>query len=448
METDPASDASQNTAPLSTEPYRGVRDFYPEDMAVQNHIFSIMRKTAESFGYVEYGASILEPAELYEAKSGDELANAQTYQFTDRGNRRVALRPEMTPTLARMVARRRQELPLPLRLYSVPNVFRYERPQRGRTREHWQLNADIFGVTSVEAEIEIILLAHRIMRNFGAADRDFEICVNSRDVLMTLHDALGFSADTSHQLIRLIDRKAKMDAADFEHELRELIGDAADAELERLAASDFASYRTLLPESVTDCAGMEALQTLFDRCAALGLENVRFDPSLARGLDYYTGIVFEVFDTDPENQRSLFGGGRYDTLLEMFGQEPLPAVGFGMGDVTVRDFLDAHDLLPNMTPPTQLFICTLSPEFEETAQTLATSLRAAGLNVAVNLMDRKVGEQIKTADARGIPYVLAIGDAEAKSGTYTLKHLASGTETEVDEAGIVETIKHHETETV
>lgn len=253
---------AENQNKVGTDSYKGVRDFYPEDMAIQNYIFDTWKRVAKEFGYVEYSASILEYADLYRSKSGDEIVNEQMYTFTDKGDREVALRPEMTPTLARMIAARRKGLKLPLRWFSIPNCFRYERPQKGRRREHWQLNCDIMGAAGIEAEVEIISLAYKIMKEFGASDEDFVIKVSNADV---------------------------------------------------------SSFNTI--------------------CS-----NIVSDPTLQRGQTYYTGMVFEVFDTNPENKRALFGGGRYDNLLEMFGVEPLPTVGFGMGDVTIRDFLETHNL--------------------------------------------------------------------------------------------------------
>src|SRR3989338_5850534 len=253
-----------NKGNLSTESYKGVRDFYPEDMAVQRYIFDTWAKTAESFGYERYDASILEPSDLYRSKGAvnEEMVNEQTYTFTDRGEREVTLRPEMTPTVAPMVAGRRRELKFPLRWYSIPSLFRYERPQRGRKREHWQLNVDLLGVAELEGDKEIITLAYAIMKEFGARDEDFEIRINN--------------ADTN-------------------------------------------DFKDIAP-------------------------NVVSDPTLARGQTYYTGVVFEIFDTNKENGRAIAGGGRYDNLLEMFEVEPIPAVGFGWGDVTLRDFLETHGL--------------------------------------------------------------------------------------------------------
>lgn len=249
---------------LSTEPYKGVQDFYPEDMRVQNFIFGMWRKVAEKFGYEEYAASPLEPTELYTEKSGDEIVNQQTFTFTDRGGRSVTLRPEMTPTLARMVAARRKSLKFPLRWYSIPNLFRYEKPQRGRRREHYQLNCDLLGLPGIEGDKEIISLAYSIMKEFGARDDDFVIKLNNADA---------------------------------------------------------GQFKDVAP-------------------------NIVSDPELARGQTYYTGMVFELFDTDPANPRALCGGGRYDNLLELFDVEPVPAVGFGWGDITMRDFLETHNLLP------------------------------------------------------------------------------------------------------
>lgn len=283
---------------LETGPYKGVRDFYPEDMKIQNYIFNTWRKVAEDRGYVEYSASILESSELYKSKTSEEIVNEQMFTFTDRGGREVALRPEMTPTLARMVAARRRNLKFPLRWYSIPNVFRYERPQRGRRREHWQLNCDLMGIAGIEAEVEIISLAHAIMKAFGAKDEDFSIQVNSRKAL---------PKDVTMETIRKIDRGEKID----------------------ITINETPEIRTLLEELKKN-----------------GIKNVKFNPKIVRGFDYYTAIVFEVFDTHEENRRSLFGGGRYDNLLEIFDVEPIPTIGFGMGDITIRDFLETHKLGP------------------------------------------------------------------------------------------------------
>ncbi len=389
---------------LSTESYKGVRDFYPEDLFVQKYLFSVMRETAESFGYSEYSASVLEPTELYRGKTSEEIVNEQTYSFKDRGDREVTLRPEMTPSVARMVAARRRELPFPLRWYSIPNVFRYERPQRGRLREHWQLNCDLFGVKGIEADVEVISLAYRLMKNFGAKDGDFKIKINNRDSLNELFEAHELNAEQARNMLALIDRKDKID--NF------------DEEAEKIASKKFSFHEK------ESAAVAEIKRSL----ARLGIANVAYEPALARGFLYYTGIVFEVFDTDPKNNRSLFGGGRYDNLLSLFGTEPLPAVGFGMGDVTMRDFLETRGLLPEYRSKTDLFLCTVTKEILPEAEKLAQTLREQGLAVAVNLAEKKVGDQIKLADKQKIPYIICIGQDEVQSGIFTLKNLESGEE--------------------
>lgn len=305
---------------IGTDSYKGVRDFYPEDMAIQNYIFDTWKKVAKEFDYKEYSASILEYAELYRSKGNDEIVNDQMYTFTDKGDREVALRPEMTPTLARMIAARRKGLKLPLRWFSIPNVFRYEKPQRGRKREHWQLNCDIMGVSDNSAEVEIISLSYKVMKAFGAKDEDFVIRINDRSYLKDNVAKLLKDESSLKDALRLIDAKEKMSEEDFNSKWIEF----SDKPFEVSAA--------------------ESLSNLKSELESKGVKNVIIDPELMRGFDYYTGIVFEVFDTNPENKRSLFGGGRYDNLLEMFGVEPLPTVGFGMGDVTIRDFLETHNL--------------------------------------------------------------------------------------------------------
>lgn len=321
----PMSDSNKKP---STEAYKGVRDFYPEDMAVQNYIFSVWRQVAQEFGYEEYAASLLEPAELYRSKGSEEIVNEQMFTFTDRGGREVALRPEMTPSLARMIAARRKSLKFPLRWFTIANCFRYERPQRGRKREHWQLNCDVMGNAGVEAEVEIISLAYKIMKAFGAKDEDFEIRVNSRKLLDGIFEEIGgVSRSTRAAVIRLLDQQEKID--NFQEEMvRNLGQEKKERFLELL-------------RKTTSTSELDILQGQLNE---KNIPNIKIDTNLARGFDYYTGMVFEVFDTNPDNRRSLFGGGRYDNLLEMFGVEPVPAVGFGMGDVTIRDFLETHKL--------------------------------------------------------------------------------------------------------
>ncbi len=426
---------SQKTK-ISTESYKGVRDFYPEEMFVQNYIFETWKNVVESFGYVEYNASILEPAELYRAKSGEEIVNEQTYTFTDRGDREVTLRPEMTPTVARMVAAKSQDLSFPLRWYSIPNLFRYEKPQRGRLREHWQLNVDMFGAENSDADTEIIQVAHAIMKKFGAQDSDFVIRINSRKLMNDIYKHFGLTEDESYKLSKIIDKKEKISEDAFLAAVTECVGTKA-SEIIRTVESGERVFETL----ESDNSNGAYLISLIEALASVGIKNVMYEPTLMRGFDYYTGIVFEVFDTHPDNNRSVFGGGRYDDLLDIFDSRKIPAVGFGAGDVTARDFLETHKLLPTYRATTDLYIAVLDPSYMSNARALAHALQTEGVRVAIDVSGKKVGDQIKIANRQKIPYVIAIGENEIKSDMYVLKRMESGEEMKKDIAGIVDEIK-------
>jgi len=396
---------------LSTQPYKGTRDFYPDDKRVQKWMFDKWRAVCESFGYEEYDGPILEPLDLFTAKTSEEIVNEQTYSFTDRGDRKVVMRPEMTPTVSRMVAARRQELAYPLRLYSIPNCFRYERPQRGRLREFWQLNADIFGVEGIDADVEIIMLADAVMKAFGASEDQYEIRVNSRELMNKRVKAAGLKFGKELvDVTRLIDKMDKMEQSKFAEALTEYIEDV-DA---------------LLGFFEKDGA-TEDYEDLEETLKRAGVTNVRFVPSVARGFDYYTDIVFEVFDTNPDNNRSMFGGGRYDGLVSEFGVEPVPTVGFGMGDATLLNFLESNDLLLKQETETDIYIATIG-DVAEAAQQVAQKLRAKGKNVAVDLSGRKLDKQIKTAQKKGIAQVLFVGEKELETREFKVKNLETGKE--------------------
>jgi len=393
---------------LTTESYKGVRDFYPEDMFIQNHIFMTWQSVAEQYGFEKYDASIIEPTDLYRAKSGSEIVNDQTYTFTDRGGRDVTLRPEMTPTLARMIANKKRELSLPIRWYSIPSMFRYERPQKGRLREFWQLNADIFGVETLDAEVEIISMASDIMLTFGLLPEDFTIKINDRKLVGETLAKLELDEDTEYKLRKLIDQRNKID--NFDEKVEELID------------------KPFIYNPVENDAIKETIKRLED----LGITNVEYDPYLMRGLDYYTGIVFEVFDTHKDNNRALFGGGRYDKLLEIFDIESVPAVGFGMGDVTMRDVLETYEKLPPYIPPAMIYMCVLDNKLSPTAQKMAQTLRDEGLSLVLDYSGKKVGDMIKKAVKKGIPYTICIGENEIKDNKFIVKNLETREESVVE----------------
>lgn len=415
---------------LSTQPYKGARDFYPEDKRLQKYMFSVWRRVVERFGYQEYDAPILEPLEIYLAKTGDEIVNEQTYAFEDRGGRRVVIRPEMTPTVSRMVAARRQELTYPARWYSIPNLWRYERPQRGRLREHWQLNVDIFGVKDITAELEMITLTDAIFKEFGAQPEMYEVRLNHRGLIdYLLNEYLGLDAAARKAVGKLIDRLAKMKRDDFISKVDAVLTpeQRATGAAEKLLSLVDARKMSELPAEAKDQPAYDELKTLLGRLKTSGITNARFDGTLMRGFDYYTGIVFEVFDSDAANNRSLLGGGRYDGLVGLFGVAPVPTVGFGWGDVTLANFLETHRLLPKLPSETDIYVALAGDTGAATQETIAR-LRAKGLNVAVDLSQRKLGDQLKAADRGGIKYALVIGEDEIKKARYALKNLESGEE--------------------
>lgn len=413
---------------LSSQPYKGTNDYYPADKRVQNYVFSVWRKVAESFGYEEYGAPLLEPLDIYAAKSGQELANEQTYSFVDRGGRTVAIRPEMTPSISRMVAAKRQELSYPARFYSIANFMRYERPQRGRSREFWQLNADIFGDDGVAAEAEVITIADTIMKEFGARPEDYVIKVNNRKLInFMMAQYLGLDAIQAQFMIKLLDRRNKISQQDFLDQAAEIFGDMAESGLQKVETLLRATNMADLPAEIRESSAVSEVQELFTLLERNDVKSLVFDITLMRGFDYYTGMVFEVFDTNPENSRSLFGGGRYDGLVGLFDAEPISAVGLAPGEVTMTDFLNTHNLLPKSRSTTDVYLACLGDVGKE-ASKLARELREAGVNVELDTSDRKLDRQIKMAVKKEIPFMLFLGSQELESGIYTVRNIAKSEE--------------------
>lgn len=431
---------------LSTQPYKGARDFYPEDKRLQKHMFARMREVAERFGYEEYDAPILEPTELYLSKGNQEIIDEQTYTFTDRGQRSVTIRTEMTPTVSRMVAGKRQELGYPVRWYSIPNLWRYERTQRGRLREFWQLNVDIFGVDGLQAEHEIIVLADQILKSYGATQDMYVIQLGSRRLTDYLFgEYLGLGDTQKQMLIRLVDRMHKMEFATFLAQ-----ADAILTPTQREAGVLDALQQLLKARRLEDLpSGLEThesvlkLKLLIEMLVGSRVANAKFDITLMRGFDYYTDIVFEVADTNPENNRSMFGGGRYDGLVGLFGVDAVPTVGFGMGDVTLQNFLESHDLMPKARVETDAYMVLIGDDMYEKAQHVAAELRQMGLNLAVDPGGRDVGKQIKTATKKNIHYVIFVGDSELASEQYKLKNIVTGDEELHGLQRIVSIVKDH-----
>lgn len=428
---------------LSSQPYKGTRDYYPEDKRVQNYIFNVWKKSAESFGYEEYGAPLLEALEVYTAKSGQELAGEQTYAFTDRGNREVAIRPEMTPSISRMVAARRQEMAYPARLYSIANFMRYERPQRGREREFWQLNVDIFGVDSVQADAEVITYGSHMLKAFGASDEMYTIRINNRKVInIMMSDYLGLNAIQSQLMMKLFDRKNKISNEEFRDQAIDIFSqDAAPQGLQNISTLLTINSFDSLPKQLLENEDVQELKELFSLIKNAGIKNAQFDITLMRGLDYYTGTVFEFFDNHPDNNRSLFGGGRYDGLVGLFGADPLSAVGFAPGLTTTELFLTSHNLLPELKSSTDVYIVVLGEDTLEGANRFAQKLRAEGVKAELDITSRKIDKQIRTAIKKNIPFMIFVGKEELESESYSLKDTSSSEEQKLSFERIVSTVK-------
>jgi len=427
---------------LSSQPYKGTRDYYPAEKRIQNYIFSVWRSVAQSYGYEEYGAPLLEPIEVYAAKSGQELVNEQTYVFTDRGDRTVAIRPEMTPTISRMIAARRQEMAYPARLYSIANFMRYERPQRGREREFWQLNVDVFGVDGASADAEIISLGAKFLTAFGATDDMYKIRINNRKLInFMMAQYLGLDAVQAELMIRLFDRKDKITHEQFRDQAVEIFGEHAAPEgLARISKLLVAKNMADLPEELKDSAAVREVQDLFTYLDQLSVTNAIFDITLMRGLDYYTGTVFEFFDTHPDNNRALYGGGRYDGLVGLFGAEPISAVGMAPGLTMTELFLQTHNLLPKLPSTTDIYIVVLGDNLAG-ASDFAMKLRAEDVNVELDMTGRKPDRQLKTAVKKNIPFLVFIGDEELQKEVYPFKDTASSEEQKLSFERIVSGVK-------
>ena len=422
---------------LSTQPYKGTRDFYPDDMRFRRWMFGKMREVVERYGYQEYDGPMLEPFELYAAKTGEEIVNTQLYWMMDRGERKIAVRPEMTPTLARMVAAKVNELPRPVRLYSIPNLWRYERPQRGRLREHWQLNVDVMGGDPELADFEILRLSIDLMKAFGGEDK-VNIKINHRGLMDHLFsEKMGLSPDAALKTVKAVDARDKIGEEKFRAWLGEIgIPAAAQGEMDRFFKASFQEI-----EREYRCPGTETLSRLFAMLKEAGLgEYVKFDPTIMRGMDYYTGTVFEMYDISPDNNRAMFGGGRYDNLIGLFGKTQLSGVGLGFGDVTLQNFLETHKLVPKFEEALDVFVTMPSQELRSRADSVAAALRAEGLKVATPLEAGGFGAQLKLATRHGARFAVLFGEEELKRGEALLKDLRKGEQKAVPFAGLARAI--------
>ena len=416
---------------LSVQPYKGTRDFYPAEMKLRNWFFGKVRTSLEQACFEEYDGPMLESLDLYAAKSGEELAKEQTYNFTDRGGRGLAIRPEMTPTVARMVAAKMGELNYPLKWFCISNMYRYERPQRGRLREFWQLNVDIFGCDTYEADLDVIQSAINVLRAYGADEKMFCVHINNRRFFNDVIAAIaGTDADGAKRVSKVVDRKNKVTREAYENAMKELgLSDEQIAKIDALYEMDVKEATALCPDS----QGAAELTSLFDALSKTGMDKYCvFDFGIIRGLDYYTGTVFEVFDLAPENNRAMFGGGRYDNLVGLFVKNAkISGVGYGMGDVTLENFLVTHNLVPDLSKGEPKVLITRFDDVPYEAYVkLVDDVRDSGIAASLYLGSKKFGKQIDYAVKNGYTHVMIMGGSEYENGLVKIKDLEARTEGE------------------
>ena len=405
----------------------GFRDFYPEQFAERSYIIDVWRRVLRRYSFVEYDGPPLEPLDLYRKKSGDELVG-QLYSFTDKGDREVAMRPEMTPTFARMVAARANALRKPVRWFSVPQLFRYERQQKGRLREHFQLNADIVGETGVTADAELVSLALDIMREFGLTSSDVRARVSDRRLFQALLTDAGVSDESMDAVFRIIDKRGREPEAVSREKLVNAVGSEAVADkveaifdcrdIDTLASR----YGKAAPEHIA------RMQEYFGYVKALGFGDwVDLDVTIVRGLAYYTGVVFELFDAKGE-YRAVCGGGRYDNLLKMLGNVDLPALGFGMGDVVLGELLKSRGLMTTSTSKTDYWVAGEDESMMPDVMRVASQLRKKDRSVEYALKPQQLSRQLKAASSAGAKHAVLLKRDTFQSGQVTVKDLEQGTE--------------------
>lgn len=428
---------------MLTQGLPGFRDFYPEEAALRNHIFDAWRGVAARYGFQEYDGPPLEPLELYVKKSGREIVS-QLYTFEDQGGRSVALRPEMTPTLARMVGARAAALKKPIRWYSMPQLFRYERPQRGRLREHFQLNLDIIGESSPLADAEVIAAGLDIMRTLGLGPEDVRARLSDRRVVRALLNALGVADDQAGTAFQHIDKVEREPRDKLAASLSRSTGMSEEAAIQALSIGDLNGMDAVverLKEIEGDTESVEQLEQCVAALSAMGLGKfVDVDLGIVRGLAYYTGIVFELFDAG-KSLRAICGGGRYDGLLGALGGADLPAVGFGMGDVVLGELLMEHEVQPEAVTGLDAFLVAVTIDDRPQVLQLGHSLRDRGLRVEYSLKAQSIAKQLKLAAARSAARAVIIGPDERDAQEVVVRDLSSGEERRVPLGGLEDELK-------
>ncbi len=425
------------------QPLKGFRDFYPEEMARRSYLFDAWRRVAKRFGFAEFDGPPLESLELYTRKSGEEIVE-QLYHFKDKGDRDVALRPEMTPTLARMMASRAVTLPKPIKWFSIPQLFRYERNQRGRLREHFQLNVDIVGAPEVEADAELLTVAIEIQRELGLDKTDFVARVNDRRVVQGVLSELDAGEENVPAVYSAIDKFRKVPRDTFQQLLMDAgVSPKGVSELTLLCAGevdllDWCDRRLKPGDSLEAAMSLARFRELLSEVELSDFVQVDF--SIVRGLAYYTGIVFELYDRKGK-ERAICGGGRYDDLIQSLGGPKLEALGFGMGDVVLSLMLEDRGLLPASPPRIGVAVIPVGRELASAARKVTAMLRRAGLSAEAPFTPAGVGKDLKAASRDGARFAVIIGPDEWSEESANLKDLREGTERRVPLASLAEAIR-------
>jgi len=414
---------------MNLSPPRGTRDFFPEDVRFRNWLFGHFREVARLFAFEEYDAPVVESVELYTRKAGEEIVD-QLYTFEDKSGRSLSLRPEMTPSLARLVLQKAGSLALPVKWFSIPQCWRYERMTRGRRREHYQWNMDVLGVPGAAAEAELICAVVTLFTRLGLGPDDVEIRVSNRQILKAVLDDAGVAQDQFSAVCVVIDKLEKLPPDTIRQQIAELGVDAGIVDtVINLGACDSLAAVAALTDG--ERAGLGELEQLFALSASYGCAQwLRFDPSLVRGLAYYTGTVFEAFAKQGE-LRAICGGGRYDHLLSMFGGKDVPACGLGFGDAVIAELLKEKDLLPDLPPSVQDVVFAFDESLRDAAAQIAARLRQEGRSVDLILEDKKVKWAFKHADLAGASRMVLLAPDEWSRGQVRVRDLMTGEETDV-----------------
>lgn len=423
---------------ISNQPPKGTSDWLPKEYEVRKYIFDTWRKVCTSFGYEEYLTPLVELADVYRAKSGEDLGGKELWTLEDQAGREYAIRPEMTPSVTRMVTRIYNDTPKPIRLFSIANFMRNEKPQRGRNREFWQLNFDIFGTDSINSDIEILQIALEIMLAFNPPKGSFVMFVNNRKLIdYILNEVAKITEEQRVKVVRILDKWEKLEPEDFKTRLEKDAGLSAEQieNLMKFMQSNSADELVVNLPELKDTEGFRSTEIIMEALQIMGYSDwVEFRPNVIRGFDYYDGMVFEVFDNNPENSRSMFGGGRYNGLASIFGVQSFPAVGCAPGDETTKLFLEAWNLLGQAkdSRPEKYYLPLLSEELVEDRDRISEKLRKEGKVAIDGLESQRMGKALDWANKNEVDYVVILGQDEKSRGVYKIKDMKSGEEVEIN----------------